>query len=148
MALSVGGRRWIVRAAAILGVAGVAGGIAAVVIDAQGDGRPSADPAAPARAFMAAWHAGDYRAMYGLVAPRIRRNVTYRRFAHEYHRAVRTAEITAIRQVGTVQATGTAATVSVVAGTAAFGRVYQRFEIPLTLLGGRYRVSARARRWP
>ena len=31
---------------------------------------PQPDPATPAAAFLAAWHAGDYAAMYALIAPR------------------------------------------------------------------------------
>ena len=142
--VSVGGRQWILRAAAVLALVGVAGGIAAVVIDARGDpllGGPSADPAEPASAFLAAWHDGKYRAMYRLVTPQVRSTVPYRQFAHAYRAAARTAGITAIRQLGTVHATSRSASVSVAVGTATVGRVYQRLVIPLAQVGDGYRVA-------
>ena len=72
---SEGQRRWVIRAVAVVGLVVVVGGAAAIVLSTRGDAaqrRSQPDPKAPALAFLAAWHAGDYPAMYDLVAPRVR----------------------------------------------------------------------------
>ena len=83
-------RRWVVRALAVIVLAGIVAGAAAVVLSTRGDAaerRSESNPAVPAAAFLAAWHAGDYAAMYALVAPGVRASTTYHRFAHEYRAA-------------------------------------------------------------
>ena len=59
----------------------------------------------PAAAFLAAWHAGDYPAMYDLVAPGVQASLSYRKFAHEYRDVARTASMTGLRAEGRLHAT-------------------------------------------
>ena len=75
-------------------------------------GAPRPNPAVPAAAFLAAWHAGDYTAMYELVAPGVRASTTYHRFAHEYRAVARTASMTGVRAAGRLRATARHATVA------------------------------------
>jgi peptidoglycan glycosyltransferase len=138
------GERWIVRAAAVIGLVAAAGGVAAIVVSTSGDasGRRSApDPGAPATAFLAAWHAGDYSAMYELVAPDVQAAISYRRFAKEYRQVARTASMTGLRAEGPVRATPAMASVPVSVATTVFGRIHEQLEIPLVRRARRYRVA-------
>jgi hypothetical protein len=141
---SKGERRWVVRVAAVIGLVAVAGAVAAIVVSSSGDaagrGTPP-DPAAPAAAFLAAWHAGDYSAMYDLVAPGVQATISYRKFAHEYRRVARTAGMTGLRADGAVRATPAAATVPVSVATRMFGRLRETLEVPLVRLRRRYRIA-------
>jgi cell division protein FtsI/penicillin-binding protein 2 len=120
------------------------GAVAAIVVSTSGDaaGRRSApDPAAPAEAFVAAWHAGDYSAMYDLVAPDVQASMSYRKFAREYRQVARTASMTGLRAEGRVRATPARATVPVSVATAMFGRISEQLELPLVRLRRRYLVA-------
>ena len=137
-------RRWVVRALAVIVLAGIVAGAAAVVLSTRGDAaerRSASNPAVPAAAFLAAWHAGDYTAMYALVAPGVRASTTYHRFAHEYRAAARTAGMTGLRPAGRLRATASHATVPVSIGTTVFGRIGGSLEIPLVLVQKIYRVA-------
>ena len=137
-------RRWVVRALAVIVLAGIVAGVAAVVLSTRGDAaerRSASNPAVPAAAFLAAWHAGDYAAMYALVAPGVRASTTYHRFAHEYRAAARTAGMTGLRPAGRLRATASHATVPVSIGTSVFGRIGGSLEIPLVLVHKIYRVA-------
>ena len=137
-------RRWVVRLAAVSGLVGVVVGATAVVLSTRGDAaerRSASDPAVPAAAFLAAWHAGDFAAMYELVAPGVQASTSYRRFAREYRATARTAGMTGLRAVGKLRATPAQATVPVSIGTTVFGRVAGRLEIPLVRVGRRYRIA-------
>ena len=55
-------RRWVVRALAVIVLAGIVAGAAAVVLSTRGDAaerHPESNPALPAAAFLAAWHAAN-----------------------------------------------------------------------------------------
>jgi len=72
-------RRWIIRTVAVVGLVGVVGAVAAIVLSTRGDAaerRSQPDPSVPAAAFLTAWHAGDYTAMYDLVAPDVQASVS------------------------------------------------------------------------
>jgi len=141
---SKGERRWVVRVAAVAGLVAVGGAVAAIVVGTGGDAsghRAPPDPALPATAFLAAWHAGDYRAMYDLVAPGVQATVPYRKFAHAYRRVARTAGMTGLRAEGAVRATPRAATVPVSVATTMFGRLRETLELPLVRLRRRYRIA-------
>ena len=132
------------RVAAVLGLVAVAGAVAAIVVSTSGDAagrRTPPDPAAPATAFLAAWHAGNYSAMYDLVAPGVQASVSYRKFAHEYRRVARTAGMTGLRAEGPVRATPAQATVPVSVATTTFGRLRETLELPLVRLRRRYLIA-------
>jgi penicillin-binding protein A len=140
----VGKRRWIIRTVAVAGLVGVVGGVAAIVLSTRGDAAPrqsQPDPSAPAAAFLAAWHAGDYPAMYDLVAPSVRGSLSYHKFAHEYRDVARTASMTGLRAEGKLRATPALATVPVSVATATFGRIPAQLEIPLVRLRRTYRIA-------
>jgi penicillin-binding protein A len=133
-----------IRGAAVAGLVAVVGAIAAIVVSTSGDAagrRAEPDPAAPATAFLAAWHAGDYSAMYDLVAPDVQASISRRTFAHEYKRVARTASMTGLRAEGRVRATPARATVPVSVATTMFGRLKEQLELPLVRLRRRYMVA-------
>jgi penicillin-binding protein A len=139
-----GERRWFVRVTAVAGLVAVAGAVAAIVVSTNGDAsnrRTPPDPAGPAAAFLAAWHAGNYSAMYDLVAPGVQASVSYRKFAHEYRHVARTAGMTGLRAEGRVHATPASATVPVSVATTMFGRLRETLELPLIRLRRRYRIA-------
>jgi cell division protein FtsI/penicillin-binding protein 2 len=141
---STGHPRCVTRTAAVVGLIAVAGAVAAIVVSLSGDAsgrRTPPDPAAPAAAYTAAWHAGDYRAMYDLVAPDVQATVSYRKFTHAYRRAARTAGMTGLRAEGRLRVTPAAATVPVSVATSTFGRIPERLELPLVRLRRGYRIA-------
>jgi penicillin-binding protein A len=141
---STGERRWVIRGAAVLGLVAVAGAVAAIVVSVSGDAsgrRAPPDPAAPAAAFLAAWHAGNYSAMYDLVAPGVQASVSYRKFAHEYRQVARTASMTGLKTSGRVRATPTRATVPVSVATSMFGRIHETLDLPLVRVRRHYRIG-------
>ena len=133
-----------VRGAALAGLVAVVGAVAAIVVSTRGDaaGRPSEpDPAAPATAFLAAWHAGDYSAMYDLVAPDVQASISRHTFTHEYKQVARTATMTGLRAAGRMRATRARATIPVSVATTMFGRLSAQLELPLVRLRRRYMVA-------
>jgi penicillin-binding protein A len=137
-------RRRVARAAAVVGFVAIVGGAAAAVVSMRGEaanGRSEPDPTVPAAAFLAAWHAGDYAAMYDLVAPDVQASVPYRRFAHQYQKAARTAGMTGVRAEGRLRATPALATVPVSVATTLFGRVPEQLALPLVRLRRSYRIA-------
>src|SRR5690242_12263297 len=138
------GRRWMIRGAALVGLVAVVGAVAAIAVSTRGDAagpRSQPDPAAPATAFLAAWHAGDYSAMYDLVAPDVQASISRRKFAHEYKQVARTASMTGLRAEGRLHATPAEATIPVSVATALFGRLPEQLELPLVRLRRRYMVA-------
>lgn len=132
------------RMAAVIGLVGVIGAVAAIVVSTSGDAsdrHAPPDPAAPASAFLAAWHAGDYAAMYHLVAPDVRASITPRKFAREYEQAAHTASMTGLRAEGRVRATAAQATVPVSVATTLFGRLREELELPLVRVRRRYLIA-------
>jgi penicillin-binding protein A len=141
---SRGERRWIGRTAAVIGLVAVVGGVAAIVLNTTGDAAQRGsdpDPGAPAAAFIEAWHAKDYHAMYSLIAPAVKATLPYRRFAREYRAAARTATMTGLRAEGKLRATPTSAAVPVSVATSTFGRFGEELEIPLVRLKRGYRIA-------
>ena len=141
---SVGKRRWIVRGAAVVGLVGVVGGVAAIVLSTRGDAaerRSQPDPSVPALAFLAAWHTGDYHAMYDLVAPGVQASVSYRKFGRAYRDVARTASMTGVRAEGKLHANPAMATAPVSVATTLFGRIQAQLEIPLVRVRRAYRVA-------
>ena len=137
-------RRWLGRTAAVIGLVGVVGGAAAIVLSTRGDAAQRSsqpDPATPAAAFLAAWHAGDYAAMYDLVAPDVQASLSYRKFAHEYRDSARTATMTGLRAEGRLHATQAVATVPVSVATTMFGRISTELQVPLVRLRRAFRVA-------
>jgi penicillin-binding protein A len=133
-----------IRGAALVGLVAVVGAVAAIVVSTRGDAagpRSQPDPAAPATAFLAAWHAGDYSAMYDLVAPDVQASISRRKFAHEYKQVARTASMTGLRAEGRLHATPAEATIPVSVATALFGRLSEQLELPLVRLRRRYMVA-------
>ena len=137
-------RRWIIRTVVVIGLVGVVGGVAAIVLSTRGDAaqrRSEPDPSVPAAAFLAAWHAGDYPAMYALVTPGVQASVTYHKFARAYRDVARTASMTGVRAEGKLRATPAMATVPVSVATTMFGRIPAQLEIPLVRLRRNYRIA-------
>ena len=133
-----------IRGAALVGLVAVVGAVAAIAVSTRGDAagpRSQPDPAAPATAFLAAWHAGDYSAMYDLVAPDVQASISRRKFAHEYKQVARTASMTGLRAEGRLHATPAEATIPVSVATALFGRLSEQLELPLVRLRRRYMVA-------
>jgi penicillin-binding protein A len=133
-----------IRGAALVGLVAVVGAVAAIVVSTSGDAagrRAAPDPSVPAQAFLAAWHAGNYPAMYDLIAPRLQASISYRKFAHEYRRVARTAGMTGLREEGAVRATPARATIPVSVATTTFGRLSEQLELPLIRLRRRYLVD-------
>ena len=139
-----GERRWVVRVLAVIGLVAVIGTVTAIVVSTSGDaaGRGAApDPAVPAQAFLAAWHAGDYAAMYGLVAPQVQASISSHRFAREYRQVARTASMTGVRAEGSLRATPALARVRVSVATTMFGRLHEELELPLVRVRRRYLIA-------
>jgi penicillin-binding protein A len=133
-----------IRGAALVGLVAVVGAVAAIVVSTSGDAagrRAAPDPSVPARAFLAAWHAGNYSAMYDLIAPRVQASISYRKFAHEYRQVARTAGMTGLREEGRVRATPARATIPVSVATTTFGRLPEQLDLPLIRLRRRYLVA-------
>jgi cell division protein FtsI/penicillin-binding protein 2 len=102
---------------------------------------PGADPRSPATALVAAWQAGDYKAMYRTLTPHARKLYPFATFQAAYRNAAYTATLRRVRANGPVRATAGAATAPVVLNTSLFGHLTTSLRVPLVKVDDRYRVE-------
>src|SRR4051812_10966632 len=95
------GRRTLAAAGSVLALGGAVAGLAVIVYTAGGLGSAAGsegpDPGPTARAYVRAWTAGDYRAMYRKLAPRSRSTTSFGAFRFQLRRAERVGSVRRIR---------------------------------------------------
>lgn len=137
-----GGRRWLrwVLGFALVAVALAAAGVVwkTSVDKSSAEERPH--PADTARGFVTAWRAGDYAAMYKLIAPRSRRAIPLGAFEQAYQQAADVATLKRVYPVGPTRVAAGVATVPVVANTRVFGHVHQTLHLRLVTAPAGFRV--------
>ena len=102
---------------------------------------PKSDPSEPVPRFAAAWHEGDYRGMYALIAPRDRARVPYSRFVAFYKDAATVATMRGLHQVGQAQRHGEVVSLVMSVATRMFGRISERMSVPVVQMRRGRRVS-------
>jgi Penicillin binding protein transpeptidase domain/NTF2-like N-terminal transpeptidase domain len=133
-----------VRLAVLVLVGAAVGGAAVVLADTGGRaaGPAAADPTVPAARFVAAWHAGDYRTMYGLITPAARARVSYDRFVAAYHASAAVATMRGLRAAGDLRAAaGGAVVVTVSVATRLLGRLSEQMTVPVQQTAQGLRVA-------
>jgi cell division protein FtsI/penicillin-binding protein 2 len=117
------------RAAAVLGLCGVAFIIGAVI-----GARHTPAAEAHAERFAKAWGQGNYAAMYGELTEPEQGHVTRLRFTNAYEQALRTATASSVT-TGTPRKDGDAFRIPVTIPTRAFGTINGEVTVPITDAG-------------
>jgi cell division protein FtsI/penicillin-binding protein 2 len=120
-------RRLLTRAAPLVVIAALAF-VAGFVSAAN----PAADEKALAQRYVAAWRAGDYARMYGMLDSASRRDLVELQFASEYASAARTATLERVVRFGVGGPSGQEVPVRVIVQTRIFGTLRETLELPFS----------------
>jgi peptidoglycan glycosyltransferase len=130
-----GKRVWVTRGIVLAAVVAAGSAIGVVFLTGAAGttshGGPASDPTEPVPRFTGAWHEGDYRGMYALIAPRDQARVPYTRFLAFYKDAARVATMRGLHQVGQAHRHGDVVSLVMSVATRMFGRVSERMSVPV-----------------
>ncbi len=124
-------------------VVAAAAGVGVVLykgIDSNSSAATAPRPAATARAYVAAWKRHQFDAMYRLLAPRSRKQITLAQFQAAYDHAAQVSTLTRVSAVGPTRVIAGVSSTPVVAITRRFGSLPQTMSLHIIAVPAGFRV--------